>query len=71
MNAKQNHKARTSEQAFRTQVPVQATNFCPAPENHGFKFQRTDLPGQPIIDADFRQCYRYKQEWNNNAAKRG
>jgi UDP-3-O-[3-hydroxymyristoyl] N-acetylglucosamine deacetylase/3-hydroxyacyl-[acyl-carrier-protein] dehydratase len=26
--------------------------FCPAPENHGFKFQRTDLPGQPIIDAD-------------------
>ncbi|QNK62825.1 bifunctional UDP-3-O-[3-hydroxymyristoyl] N-acetylglucosamine deacetylase/3-hydroxyacyl-ACP dehydratase [Pedobacter sp. PAMC26386] len=26
--------------------------FCPAPENHGFKFQRTDLPGEPIIDAD-------------------
>lgn len=26
--------------------------FCPAPENHGFKFQRVDLPGQPIIDAD-------------------
>jgi UDP-3-O-[3-hydroxymyristoyl] N-acetylglucosamine deacetylase/3-hydroxyacyl-[acyl-carrier-protein] dehydratase len=26
--------------------------FCPAPDNHGFKFQRTDLPGQPIIDAD-------------------
>ena len=24
----------------------------PAPENHGYKFQRVDLPGQPIIDAD-------------------
>jgi UDP-3-O-[3-hydroxymyristoyl] N-acetylglucosamine deacetylase/3-hydroxyacyl-[acyl-carrier-protein] dehydratase len=26
--------------------------FKPAPENHGFKFQRIDLPGTPIIDAD-------------------
>ena len=26
--------------------------FKPAPENHGFKFQRIDLPGKPIIDAD-------------------
>src|SRR6202000_1479996 len=26
--------------------------FNPAPENHGFKFRRVDLPGQPIIDAD-------------------
>lgn len=26
--------------------------FHPAPENHGFKFRRIDLPGQPIIDAD-------------------
>jgi UDP-3-O-[3-hydroxymyristoyl] N-acetylglucosamine deacetylase/3-hydroxyacyl-[acyl-carrier-protein] dehydratase len=26
--------------------------FRPAPENHGFKFQRVDLPGQPIIEAD-------------------
>ncbi|MBC7615795.1 MAG: bifunctional UDP-3-O-[3-hydroxymyristoyl] N-acetylglucosamine deacetylase/3-hydroxyacyl-ACP dehydratase [Pedobacter sp.] len=26
--------------------------FCPAPDNHGFKFQRIDLPGAPIIDAD-------------------
>ncbi|RYG08687.1 MAG: bifunctional UDP-3-O-[3-hydroxymyristoyl] N-acetylglucosamine deacetylase/3-hydroxyacyl-ACP dehydratase [Chitinophagaceae bacterium] len=26
--------------------------FCPAPDNHGFKFQRTDLPGEPIVDAD-------------------
>lgn len=26
--------------------------FNPAPENHGYKFRRTDLPGQPIIEAD-------------------
>lgn len=26
--------------------------FKPAPENHGYKFQRVDLPGQPIIEAD-------------------
>jgi UDP-3-O-[3-hydroxymyristoyl] N-acetylglucosamine deacetylase/3-hydroxyacyl-[acyl-carrier-protein] dehydratase len=26
--------------------------FCPAPPNHGIKFQRTDLPDQPIVDAD-------------------
>lgn len=25
--------------------------FCPAPDNHGFKVQRTDLPDQPVIDA--------------------
>ena len=25
--------------------------FLPAPENHGYKFQRIDLEGQPIIDA--------------------
>lgn len=25
--------------------------FCPAPVNHGYKFQRTDLEGQPTIDA--------------------
>lgn len=24
--------------------------FCPAPDNHGYKIQRTDLPDQPIID---------------------
>ncbi len=27
-------------------------NFLPAPKNHGFKFKRIDLEGQPIIDAD-------------------
>jgi len=26
--------------------------FRPAPENHGYKFQRVDLPGNPIINAD-------------------
>ncbi|MFH0895189.1 MAG: bifunctional UDP-3-O-[3-hydroxymyristoyl] N-acetylglucosamine deacetylase/3-hydroxyacyl-ACP dehydratase [Bacteroidota bacterium] len=26
--------------------------FRPAPENHGYKFQRIDLEGKPIIDAD-------------------
>ena len=26
--------------------------FKPAPANHGFKFQRIDLPGQPTINAD-------------------
>src|SRR5580704_6579280 len=26
--------------------------FNPAPENHGFKFRRVDIEGQPIIDAD-------------------
>lgn len=25
--------------------------FCPAPENHGYKFQRIDIEGEPIIDA--------------------
>lgn len=32
---------------------VSATmTFLPAPTNHGYKFQRVDLPGQPIVDAD-------------------
>ncbi|PKR79998.1 UDP-3-O-[3-hydroxymyristoyl] N-acetylglucosamine deacetylase [Brumimicrobium salinarum] len=26
--------------------------LCPAPDNHGYKFQRTDLEGEPIIEAD-------------------
>jgi len=26
--------------------------FRPAPENHGYKFRRVDLPGQPVIEAD-------------------
>ena len=26
--------------------------FKPAPENHGYKFKRVDLPGEPVIEAD-------------------
>lgn len=29
---------------------IEAT-FLPAPENHGYKFQRLDMEGQPVIDA--------------------
>src|SRR5690606_29787654 len=36
---------------LHTGKPVTLT-FNPAPENHWFKFQRTDLENQPIIDAD-------------------
>ena len=25
--------------------------FLPAPDNHGYKFQRTDMDGEPMIDA--------------------
>lgn len=31
-------------------MQIEAT-FCPAPENHGYKLQRVDLPEQPVIDA--------------------
>lgn len=36
---------------LHTGKPVTLT-FLPAPENHWFKFQRVDLEGQPVIDAD-------------------
>jgi UDP-3-O-[3-hydroxymyristoyl] N-acetylglucosamine deacetylase / 3-hydroxyacyl-[acyl-carrier-protein] dehydratase len=36
---------------LHTGEPVTLT-FNPAEENHWFKFQRMDLKGQPIIDAD-------------------
>ncbi len=36
---------------LHTGKPVTIT-FNPAPENHWYKFQRIDLEGQPIIDAD-------------------
>ena len=35
---------------LHTGAYIKAT-FCPAPDNHGYKIQRTDLEGQPIIDA--------------------
>jgi len=36
---------------LHTGVDVHMT-FLPAKPNHGIKFQRTDLPGQPTVDAD-------------------
>jgi len=51
-------KQRTIKQAvsvtgigLHTGMPVTLT-FNPAPENHWYKFQRTDVEGQPIIEAD-------------------
>lgn len=35
---------------LHTGLVIEAT-FLPAPENHGYKFQRVDLDGEPIIDA--------------------
>ncbi len=36
---------------LHTGAPATIT-ICPAPENHGYKFQRLDVEDQPIIDAD-------------------
>lgn len=35
---------------LHTGLEIEAT-FFPAPENHGYKFQRIDLEGEPVIDA--------------------
>ncbi len=35
---------------LHTGVEIEA-QFLPAPENHGYKFQRVDIEGEPIIDA--------------------
>lgn len=35
---------------LHTGVDIEAT-FMPAPENHGYAFQRIDLPGMPVIEA--------------------
>jgi UDP-3-O-[3-hydroxymyristoyl] N-acetylglucosamine deacetylase/3-hydroxyacyl-[acyl-carrier-protein] dehydratase len=40
-----------SGSGLHTGQPVTMT-FKPAPENHGFKFKRIDIDGQPVIDAD-------------------
>ena len=40
-----------SGKGLHSGVQVNMT-FKPAPENHGFKFQRIDLPEKPILDAD-------------------
>ncbi|WP_299580932.1 bifunctional UDP-3-O-[3-hydroxymyristoyl] N-acetylglucosamine deacetylase/3-hydroxyacyl-ACP dehydratase [uncultured Sunxiuqinia sp.] len=40
-----------SGKGLHTGVEVNMT-FKPAPENHGFKFQRIDLEGAPVLEAD-------------------
>ncbi|SNR31681.1 MULTISPECIES: bifunctional UDP-3-O-[3-hydroxymyristoyl] N-acetylglucosamine deacetylase/3-hydroxyacyl-ACP dehydratase [Hymenobacter] len=54
MNDKQHTiKAPVTVSGIGLHTGAQATmTFCPAPINHGYKFQRVDLPGQPIVDAD-------------------
>ncbi|MBL7847152.1 MAG: bifunctional UDP-3-O-[3-hydroxymyristoyl] N-acetylglucosamine deacetylase/3-hydroxyacyl-ACP dehydratase [Cyclobacteriaceae bacterium] len=53
-----NHKQRTIKKSVTISgvglhTGVQTTvTFQPAKPNHGIKFQRVDLPGSPIIDAD-------------------
>lgn len=37
-------------QGLHTGLNIKA-EICPAPDNHGYKFQRTDLDDQPVIDA--------------------
>ena len=39
-----------SGKGLHTGAHVTST-FCPAPENHGYKIQRVDLEGEPVIDA--------------------
>ena len=50
-------KQLTLKQAFAVQgkglhtgMDIEA-RFCPAPPDHGYKFKRTDIEGQPVIDA--------------------
>ncbi|MBL7865134.1 MAG: bifunctional UDP-3-O-[3-hydroxymyristoyl] N-acetylglucosamine deacetylase/3-hydroxyacyl-ACP dehydratase [Cyclobacteriaceae bacterium] len=53
-----NHKQRTIKKSVTISgvglhTGVQTTvTFLPAKPNHGIKFQRVDLPGSPVIDAD-------------------
>ena len=65
MNVKQKTiKSEVSVQGVGLHTGANVTlTFCPAPENHGFKFQRTDLPEQPIIDADCDNVTRYAKKW--------
>ena len=43
--------------------------FKPAPENHGYKFRRVDLPGKPIIEAALENVVDTKR--NTNLEKNG
>ncbi len=54
MNTKQhtiNEPVTVSGVGLHTGVDVNMT-FVPADIHHGIKFQRVDLPGQPVVDAD-------------------
>ncbi|MFT4644147.1 MAG: UDP-3-O-[3-hydroxymyristoyl] N-acetylglucosamine deacetylase [Planctomycetota bacterium] len=53
MNFQQTIKNKVSLSGVGLHTGVKVTvTFCPAPANHGIKFQRIDLEGQPIIPAD-------------------
>jgi len=54
MNEKQQTiKKSVSVSGVGLHTGVQATmTFVPAPANHGYKFQRVDLPDQPVVEAD-------------------
>ena len=54
MNTKQHTiKERFSLEGVGLHTGMNATmTFVPADINHGIKFQRVDLPGQPVVDAD-------------------
>jgi UDP-3-O-[3-hydroxymyristoyl] N-acetylglucosamine deacetylase/3-hydroxyacyl-[acyl-carrier-protein] dehydratase len=43
--------------------------FVPAKPNHGIKFQRVDLPGSPIIDADCDNVSRHVSTRNYHRTK--
>ncbi len=46
-----NNEFTVKGKGLHTGLEIEAT-FCPAPDNHGYKIQRTDLPeGTPIINA--------------------
>ncbi|SDL82047.1 UDP-3-O-[3-hydroxymyristoyl] N-acetylglucosamine deacetylase / 3-hydroxyacyl-[acyl-carrier-protein] dehydratase [Catalinimonas alkaloidigena] len=54
MNTKQHtikDKVEIAGVGLHTGAPVQMT-FLPAPTHHGIKFQRVDLDGQPVVEAD-------------------
>ena len=43
---------------LHTGLDIEIT-FLPAPENHGYKIQRVDLDGQPVLDACRRKRNQY------------
>lgn len=45
-----NNEFTVKGKGLHTGLDIEAT-FCPAPANHGYKFQRIDLEGQPTINA--------------------